>query len=240
MRLGFSEEACAAVLASHTLSKGDPNALITPAELEKEKSRLLEKGSAFRRVISSGFERGVFRELAARGEMASLGKQLEIGANQHVVGTSQWIINRSLRNITQGGPLNRHMAADNLASIFTARELAVNPDAGLKIDAKAFREAKENVLNDPAFRKFADRYSSDADYRRKIDKDLSLDRTGFIISLEMYSLRNPQSQRAQRQNQAQNQQVQNQPNQRQDQNGPQDQRQPNHQPVQPQRQLVNN
>ena len=196
----FSEDACAALLASRTLSKGDPNALIDPKELEKEKSKLLQSGSAFKRALNSEQDRQMFKELAAAGKGSELSKALERSSKMHAIGSLQWQVNRSIRTLTSG-PVNQHMTADGLASIYVAHEIAsrIGPDS--RIDAKSFNQKKDAAIKDPAFRNFVQRYNHDAEFKKRIDRDLKLDNSGSIIALEVHKIKNPQAARQPRENQ---------------------------------------
>ena len=208
LRVRFSEDACATLLAVRNLSKGDPNAIINPKDLEKEKAKLMATGSAFHVAMSNEKDREFFKQLATDGKARELGKQIEISSKNHSIGAAQWTVNRSIRALTGGGPLNRHFMTDHLASIYVARELAANSGPDTKIDRKAIDLAKENLLNDPAFQKLADRYCTDREYQARINKDLTLDKSGSILPLEVHNIRNPRPVR-----QAQPQDPQNQPNQ---------------------------
>ena len=201
---GFSESACAEIVAAKNLSKGNVNALITPEALEREKARLLEKGSAFRRAMTDPKEREEFKKLAASGKSVELGNQISKSAKQHAIGSMQWIMNRSIRMLTEG-PVNRHMSAEGLASIYVAHEKASRIGPGTTIDAKSFNHEKEAALKDPSFRKFVQRYNNDPEFKKRIDKDLKLDGTGSIVALEVHKIKNPQAQRQMQQEQIQNQ-----------------------------------
>ena len=199
MRVGFNENDCATLLAVNNLSKGDRNALITPEQLEAEKQRLLESGSAMNRALSSPMEREFLRGLAMAGKMKQLGQQLDMASKHHAIGAAQWQVNRSIKMLTQG-PANKFFATDHLANILVAHELASGAGPGTKIDKAAFDLAKENIKQDPAFKKLAERYNSDPAYRERINKDLLLDKSGSILPLEMHTIKNPpQRQRPQAQ-----------------------------------------
>ena len=206
----FSEDACAAILAARTLSKDDPNALIDPKELEKAKTKLLQSGSAFKRAMNNEKDRQMFKELAvSQDKKASvqLGEALEKSSKMHAIGSLQWQVNRSIRTLTEG-PVNLHVSADRLASIYVSHEMAsrIGPDS--KINAKSFNHTKDAALKDPAFRKFVQRYMHDPEFQKRINKDLKLDNSGSIIALEVHKIKNPQAQR-QRPAEAQQPQAQN-------------------------------
>ena len=195
LAVNFNEDGCATILAVRNLSKGNSNALITPEMLEAEKARLKESGSAFNAAMSNEKDRELFKELAAAGRAVELGKELEKASKNHVIGSAQWNINRSIRALTEGGPLNRHNTADHLATIYVAHELARNSGPDTKIDRKTIDLAKQNVLNDPSFRRLVDRYIAEPEYRNKVNKELSLDKTGSILPAELNTIRNPRPQR---------------------------------------------
>ena len=196
LAVGFSEEACATIVAARNLSKGNSSALITPEMLETEKAKLLEKGSAFSLAMRNEKDRSLFKELAAAGRASDLGREIVRSSKNHTIGAAQWQVNRAIRTLTNG-PVNRFFAEKNLATIFVAHELASRVAPDTKIDAKVFDDAREQIQNDPVFKKFCERYHTDRDFKNRINKDLELDKSGSIVALEMHKIRNPQAERRQ-------------------------------------------
>ena len=188
----FSEDGCATIMAIRNLSNGNRNALIKPEELEAEKSRLMQSGSAFRRALSNENDRQMFKEMAASGQMTKLGTELQKSSRNHALGSMQWQMNRSIRMLTEG-PVNQYYASKYLAEAFAANQLAaeLGPDTVLK---HRYTDKVEEIEKDPAFKKLAQRYSSDPSYRQRINKDLQLDKTGSILALEYHKLKGPQRQ----------------------------------------------
>ena len=201
----FTEQACAEIVAAKNLSKGNSNTLITPEQLEKETARILESGSAFRRAMNDPKDREMFKKLAVEGKAVELGNEIVKSSKHHAIGSMQWIMNRSINRVTEG-PVNRYMSTDGLASIYVAHEKASRLGPDTRIDAKSFNEAKEAAHKDAAFRKFVARYHNDPEYKKRIDKDLRLDKTGSIIALEVHKIKNPQAQRQAQQQGPQNEQ----------------------------------
>lgn len=125
----FSIEGCAEVAAIRRLSQGNPHKVIRRDELEGETKRLCEPGSALSRTLKDEKAREEYVHLASMGEAEDLGTDLLAAAKKHSARAAQWQVNRSIRELVSG-PVNPYVAAENLANILAARELAVRGDAG--------------------------------------------------------------------------------------------------------------
>ncbi len=163
------------------------NLSIAMADMEQDIDNYLEDLTA----VTAEKGRESFRQLASEGKMQALGRAIETSSKNHTVGAAQWHIDCAVNSLN-GGNLNRHFPAENLAAIYTAHELASQAEAGAKIDKEAFEASKEQMMEDPLFRKMVDRYCDDPEYKARINKDLSLDGSGSILALEYHKLKNPQ------------------------------------------------
>ena len=191
-RLGFSEDACATVLAIKNLSKGNPNAFVDPKALEAEKAKLMKGGSAFRRAMQNDKDREVFKNLASEGKMVNLGKALEISSKYHAVGAMQWQINRNIRILTSESRVTMDTASKNLASIIVAHNQAKSGGAGSKLTEDEFATERIRIEQDPSFRKLAERYATEPDFKKMVDKNLSLDNSGSLLAEEYDKIRQPE------------------------------------------------
>ena len=167
----FSLEGCAEAAAIRRLSGGNPQRVIREEELDAETKRLCAPGSALIRAMRDDKTREEYAHLAASGKAEELSTDLLAAARKHSVRTAQWQVNRSIRELTSG-PVNAYVAADNLANILAARELAVKGDAGEQLTNSAFRARAEQLRSDPAFQRLARRYSEDPSFRRRMNREL--------------------------------------------------------------------
>ena len=194
LAVGFSEDACAKLLAANNLSAGNSQALLTPEQIEKEKASLMTGGSAFRRAMSSENARTMFKNLAAQGKAPELGRMIEMASKMHAIGAAQYRLNRSVKALTEG-PLNQFFASQHLASVMVAHDFASKAGPTTVINKQTFDKAVEEMQKDSAFQTLAQRYATDPSFRQRMNKDLTLDKTGSILALEMHHIKNPRPQR---------------------------------------------
>ena len=204
-------ENCAALVACATTAP--KNGLVDADEYEKQKAKLLEDGSAFRKAMADpevqkkvvGMVNGgskanqIITEINSEG-MACLGK------------SAQWHFNRS-RNTLLGGRVNTYFAGEHLANIMALHQFSLSASLGDKVTNKSFAERAEIIRNDPVFKRMADRYAGDPEYRRHINNKLREDGTGISLSEEYGRVqrslrRNKQPEAQNEQNRQPEQQVQ--------------------------------
>ena len=176
----FSPESCAEAAAIQQLSRGNPNKVIRPEELKEEIKRLSAPGSALSRTLKDETAREEFIHLASMGESEELGTELVATARKHSARAAQWQVNRSIRALVSG-PANTYTAAENLANILAARELAARGDAAEPLTNRAFLERAEQMRSAPAFQRLAARYSEDPTFRRQMNRELSEDGSGTAL-----------------------------------------------------------
>ena len=179
----FSLEGCAQAAALQKLCKGNPKKVIRPEELDRETLRMSAPGSALARTLRDDKAREEFMHLATMGEAQELGSELVTAARKHSARAAQWQVNQSIRALTSG-PVNTYFAAENLANILAARELAAAGDAGAEFTNSAFRARAEQLRSDPSFQRLAARYTEDPTFRRKMNLDLSADASGAALQEE--------------------------------------------------------
>ena len=179
----FSLEGCAEAAASQQLSRGNPNRVIRPEELKGEVQRLSAPSSALSRTLKDETAREEFIHLASMGEAEELGTELVAAARKHSARAAQWQVNRSIRALVSG-PTNTYTAAENLANILAAREMAARGDAAEPLTNRAFQERAEQLRMNPAFQRFAARYSEDPSFRRQMNRELSEDGSGAALQTE--------------------------------------------------------
>lgn len=198
---GFSPEAAAEAAAIRKLSGGNPNKAINKEDLELETKRLCEPGSAFVRTMRDDEARQVFVHLAATGRAQELGTNILTAARKHTAGTAQGQVNRSIRELTSG-PVNAFVAAENLANILAARELAFRDDAGEQLTNGAFRARAQQILSDPAFQRMARRYSEDPTFRRRMNQEFAKDSSGKALQNVYKRVSDPKSEQPELENNA--------------------------------------
>ena len=233
MRQSFSTEAAAEAVALRQLAQGDPNRLIYPSEVEQQSAKLRQPGTAFMRAVEDPRARQKFQELADTGEtdeiVGELNREIMEEARWHVVAAAQGEINRSIRRLTSGGPLNRHFTEQYLANILASEQLAVGARGDEKITNGAFKARAEELQKDPAFQRLAQRYMDNPAFRENMNRGLLADRSALSLrnALELerqplqarYDQAQVRNQNQEQQpnqmmpNQMQNQMLQNQPNQ---------------------------
>ena len=176
----FSFDACAEAAALQKLCKGNPNKVIRQEDLDRETAKLYTPGSAFSRTLKDEKAREEYMHLAAMGESQELGSEMLSAARRHSARAAQWQVNQSIRALANG-PTNPYTAAENLANILAARELAAAGDAGEGITNDAFRARSEQLRANPAFQRLAERYSGDPSFRRQVNRDLSADSSATAL-----------------------------------------------------------
>ena len=213
IRDSFTLDVAAEALAIRQLSGGDPNRLISPEALNKQKSKLKQPGTAFMKVMMDDRAREDLRHLADMGEAEEVVGDLNKGidrekrrrdqearqraqdvqdqARKHVVRTAQGEINRSIRRLAGGEPLNRFFTEQYLANILASEMLAVNAKGDEKITNAAFRERAEELRQDPAFRALADRFVNEPQYREQMVDELLRDRSAKGLAEEFQKLKQP-------------------------------------------------
>ena len=180
----FSIEGCAEAAALQKLSKSNPHRVVHQEELDREISHLVTPGSAFSRTLKDEKAREEYMHLAAMGESQELGSELLSAARKHSARAAQWQANQSIRALTSG-PVNSYTAAENLANILAAREMAASGDAGEGITNSDFRARAERLRADPAFLRLAEHYNTDPSFRRQINRDLSADSSATTLKEAM-------------------------------------------------------
>ena len=173
MTKGASLKACAGLMAVQKLSKGNKYKMIRKEDLDKEISRQTAKGSVFARTMAECKNDEVVSrtmdDLAKSGDVKTLKDYLRTVNDEHVRRSAQYQLNRSARAL-RNTRVSRYTAKENLANMLAAREFAKNGEGADKITNEAFRERRNELLRDPAFNRLADRYSSDPEYRRKMNR----------------------------------------------------------------------
>lgn len=202
LRVRFTEDSCAQLMAVRNLSKGKNGAMITPEALEKEKARLMQGGSAFRRAMSSSAEREEYKKMAEKGQISDLTEALRKSTRNHAVGASQFRLNRAANALTEG-PVNKHFASQYLSEILLAHEISTKMDPGLRTSNQGFAAGAEQIRKDPAFGQLVDKYMTDEVFRNRMNKDLQLDKTGGMLALEYHKMKAPAKQAEAQQNEAQ-------------------------------------
>ena len=182
LKNSFSVENCAALVACATTAP--KNGLIDAEEYERQKAKLMESGSAFRKAMQSEEMRNKVTALLQNGGKANqIIKTISDSAMEGLGKSAQWRFNRS-RNALLGGTLNTYFAGEHLANILALHQFSLSASMSDKMTGKSFAERAQVIQSDPVFKRMADRYSSDPEYRRHINDKLRQDGTGQSISEE--------------------------------------------------------
>lgn len=186
MQRAFGTDVAAEALAIRQLSQGNPNKLITEAELKRQTDKINQPGTAFMRAMQDPRTRKEFQDLAERGDSDmiadDLGKEMLEESRWRVVTAAQGEINRSIRRLTNGSINNRHFTEQYLANILAAEQLAVNAKGDEVINNGAFRERAEELQKDPAFQRLAQRYMENPRFRENMNRDLLKDRSALDLA----------------------------------------------------------
>ena len=187
LQQSFSEENLAAICAINKMSKGDQNCVITEDRLKFETKKMMASGSAFHRTMLNAPDKKVLKDLSERGDMNEVAKEVQKRTIKHTVGTAQWYANRSAKALN-GGRLNHHQTAFNLASMVAAGSLAKDAkNLSLPIDKNAFSNAVEATMKTLDFQRMVERYENDPSYRKNINANLA-ETGGANVSQELYKL----------------------------------------------------
>lgn len=187
LQQSFSEEGLAAICAINKMSKGDKNCVITEDRLKFETKKMMASGSAFHRTMLNAPDKKVLKDLSERGNMDEVAKEVQKRTIKHTVGTAQWYANRSAKALN-GGRLNHHQTAFNLASMVAAGSLAKDAkNLSLPIDKSAFSNAVEATMKTLDFQRMVERYENDPSYRKNINANLA-ETGGANVSQELYKL----------------------------------------------------
>ena len=219
MQRAFGTDVAAEALAIRQLSQGNPNKLITEAELKRQTDKINQPGTAFMRAMQDPKTRKEFQDLAERGESDmiadDLGKEMLEESRWRVVTAAQGEINRSIRRLTNGSINNRHFTEQYLANILAAEQLAVNAKGDEVINNGAFRERAEELQKDPAFQRLAQRYMENPRFRENMNRNLLKDRSALDLAKEYQqekqprqAMRNHEQDRRPQENEQPEQQVQ--------------------------------
>ena len=178
----FTVENCAALVASKiTPAK---NGILDAAAYEQEKAKLMANGSAFRKALQDEDVKKKVSDLVKNGVTANkIIKAVDQGALDHAGKTAQWQFNRS-KAFLLSGRVNTHLAGEHLANLMALNKFINSAGMEDKLTNKGFAERAEAIENDPAFRRMADRYSSDPQYKTYLNNKLREDGTGELLAQE--------------------------------------------------------
>lgn len=178
----FTLENCAALVACATTKP--KNGLIDAEEYEKQKARLLEDGSAFKKALMDKDVQKKIFDMADQGEKANkIIGEISSSAMGLAGKSSQWYFNRS-RGALLNGRVNTYFAGEHLANIMALHQFSLTAEMGDKVTSQSFAERAEVIRQDPVFKRMADRYALDPEYRRHINGKLREDGTGASLTEE--------------------------------------------------------
>ena len=197
-------ENCAALVACAMAPS--KNGLIDVESYEAQKAKLLQDGSAFRRAMDDEAVQKKVVSLVQSGSKANkIISAISDEATNHLGKTAQWQYNRS-RQALIGGRTNTYVSGEHLANIMALHRFSLSAGIADQVTNKSFAERAEEIKADPIFRRMADRYASDPEYRNHINSKLKEDGTGASLTEEYGRLQRNMNRKA-RQVQQQQQQV---------------------------------
>ena len=175
-------ENCAALVACATTTP--KNGLIDSEEYEKQKAKLLEDGSAFRKAMADPEMQKKVAGMVNGGSKANqIITEINSNAMDRLGKSAQWHFNRS-RNALLNGRVNTYFAGEHLSNIMALHQFSLSANLSDKMTNRSFAERAEIIRNDPVFKRMADRYAGDPEYRRHINNKLREDGTGISLSEE--------------------------------------------------------
>lgn len=182
MAKGMTMDGCATCAAVTELSKGNPGKLIRKEDLAREKAKLLEPGSAFRRTMDDKTAFASFSALAEKGKVIQLGNVTVKAARAHSVRAAQYQINRSAAALARGTGDPRK-SAGHLSNILAARDLAAAPSASAQITKDAFNQRAQSLAKEPKFAALSSRYERDPGFRGAINSELASDKSATGLKM---------------------------------------------------------
>ena len=187
LQKSFSLENCAALAATSMVPL--KNGMVSMADFEAQKKKLLNSGTAFRKAMQDdSVKEKVTGILKNNGKTDQLIRAINKGSLNHAGKTAQWQLNNS-KEILTGGKPGASVAAKHLANIAALSSFRETADMSSGLTNKAFAERAEEIAQDPSFRKMAARYNSDPTYRNQLNARLKKDPTGASLTAEVGRIR---------------------------------------------------
>lgn len=168
----IDREALAEALAVRQLSRGKSDVFVHERDIQAMKQKLLAPGSAFHRALKDPGE--ITKELENGHSLDNIVLMTRAEQKGHALGAAQWQINRSVRVISE--PCTPSLRTEHLANIIAARELAAKKIDGTEpLYNAGFRERSMQIRNDPAFKRLADKFNNDPQFRAEVNRKLKED-----------------------------------------------------------------
>ena len=181
--------------AIRELSHGMDGKLVRREEIDAMKEKLLAPGSAFQRTMQDVMkdkktQEETLRKLNGTDGIDHLAGSIHTEAKTHALRTAQFQVNRSIRALAEG-PSNSHLNQEHLATIIAAREFAAKKHDGTEqLNNGAFEERTRQIQNDEAFKRLAERYNADPQYRAQIKQSLKGDDTAQELQKDYMKIQN--------------------------------------------------
>ncbi len=163
----------ATLLASKQLMKGSRIAPLKTYEVDQLANKILSPGSAFMRAMKDKESKDKIIKLL--GDNVSVKKvtlAIEKECDIHRIKTAQGHLNKAMEALT-GTKLNLYNSTRALAKAMAAQEIAVSGKFDQDITNKGFKKREEELINDRNFQRLAERYTTDAVFRNKINNSLN-------------------------------------------------------------------
>ena len=175
----FTLENCAALAACATTKP--KHGLIDADAYEREKAKLLQEGSAFRVAMKSeDAQKKLWNTLQNGGTANEVIEDINKQAMEKLGKRAQWHFNRS-RGALLSGRTNTYFAGEHLANLMALNQLQLSAGMGEQVTNRSFAERAQAIQEDPVFKRMANRYASDPEYRNHINSKLREDGTGDTL-----------------------------------------------------------
>ena len=179
----YTQKDLACLQTAFDLSKGKSGTLISREDFEKHMTSLTTKGSAFMRTLKDGNNESTYKQNIRDRRFLSMSKDIKAKSNEHAIRTAQGYLDKAADAMLKKKAKLKD-APKQLATIIAAHEMAESAATGSSISKEALQKRTDELLMDPAFKLYAERFQQDETYRNNMKDDLNVDRTGSIFSAE--------------------------------------------------------
>jgi len=170
-------------LAIYNLSAGKKTNLVSASDLERERLKLLQPGSAMNRALQDDDRRQEYEKLMSENKFQTLAKTLDQDSTTHALRIAQGLLNRLAERVDRRRS-RKSTAIEYLANVLAVNAFSREVSSSDDVSNGAFRKRAEEIRQDPAFQRLAQRYEADPNFRERVNDDLQTDKTGGMLALE--------------------------------------------------------
>ena len=165
--------------------------LVTMADVNTQKEKLLAPGSAFRKAMQDEGVKQTITDLASQGEAGKVYGAINKGARRAEGRAAQWQLNRSKAILAGSGQIDQKTASKHLANIMALSELPGKAKMTDDLTGKGFAMRASEIEKDPSFQRMAARYAADPGYRNHVNSRLTADSRGQSVGAELGKVPSP-------------------------------------------------